>query len=112
MVNSPKGFFASLYDFSFHTFITPKIVQIVYVLWLIAIALWALAFLITGFAAQRSFLGDQQPNVFTILVHVIGAGVIFVAGSISARISLEFIMAVFRIAENTELLRRDDADAG
>lgn len=107
MVEPPKGFIAALYDLSFHTFITPKIIQIIYVIWLIGIALWALTFLIAGFAMQRSFYGEQSPNVLTILVHVVGAAVIFIVGSISARMTLEFVIAVFRIAENTDSLRRD-----
>jgi hypothetical protein len=105
MGTSPSGFFAALYDFSFHSFVTPKIVRIVYVIALAIIALWALSFLISGFIVSRSFLGEYQPSAGTMLFHLVGAAVIFVVGSIAARINLEFIIAVFRIAENTEALR-------
>ena len=107
MVSTPKGFFSSLYDLSFDTFITPRIIRIAYVIWLAAIALWALTFLVAGLAVQPSFYGSGSINGWFFLFHLIGAAVIFVVGSISARITLEFVMAVFRIVENTEFLRRE-----
>jgi hypothetical protein len=111
MVSSPKGFFSSLYDLSFDTFITPRIIRIVYVIWLAGIALWSLTFLVAGFAVQPSFYGEGHVSGWFFLFHLGGAAVIFVVGSISARISLEFVMAVFRIAENTESLRRESDSA-
>lgn len=53
------------------------------------------------------------------MLHVVLAPIIFVLGSLAVRINLEFIMAVFRIAESTAALReapeppqstRDDDD--
>lgn len=106
MVQSPNSFFASLYDLSFRNFITPKIIQIIYIIALVCIGLWALLFLFLGFIPQPSLFGPSSgPSVGGILIHVIGAPIIFVLGSIIARIELEFIIAVFRIAENTEGLR-------
>ncbi len=107
MIESDKGFFASLYDLSFRTFVTPKIIQIVYVLSLAAVAIWSLVFLASGFAPSYGFLGGYSgPNAGSILLHIVLTPVIFVIGSLGARIYLEFIVAVFRIAENTEALRR------
>lgn len=107
MVSSPKGFFSSLYDLSFDTFVTPRIVRVVYLIWLVAIALWALTFLVAGLAVQPTLYGSGSVNGVFFVFHLVGAAVIFVVGSISARITLEFVMAVFRIAENTDPLRRD-----
>ncbi len=106
MVTSPKGFFASLYDLSFHAFVTPKIIQIVYLIALTLAALWALGFLISGFLPSYGFLGAQAPSFGGILLHIIAAPIIFVLCSLGARIYLEFIVAVFRIAENTASLRK------
>jgi len=102
---TPKGFFASLYDLSFHSFITPKIIQIIYIIALIGVGFWSLMFLVTGFTPSYGFFGNTSPSGGQILLHVIGAPVCFVLGSIGARIYLEFVIAVFRIAENTEVLR-------
>jgi hypothetical protein len=105
MVSSPKGFFASLYDLSFDTFITPKIIQIVYIISLVVVGIWTLLFLISGFAPSYGMFGGG-PSAGSILFHLIAAPIMFVVGSISARIYLEFLMAVFRIAENTDPNRR------
>lgn len=103
MVNSPSGFFSSLYDLSFHTFITPKIIQVIYIIALIIAGLWSLAFLISGFLPG---MFGQGPSAISILLHIIGAPIIFVLCSIGTRVYLEFIIAVFRIAENTEAMKR------
>ena len=101
-----KDFLSALYDLSFHAFITPKIIQIVYVLALVGVAIGSLAYLGSAFVPEYSFFGPpQEPSFGGILVHVILTPIIFVLGSIAARIYLEFIVAVFRIAENTEGLR-------
>ncbi len=103
-----KGFLSSLYDLSFHAFITPKIVQIIYVLALVGVAIGSLGYLGSAFAPSYSFFGPpQEPSFGSILLHIILTPIIFVIGSIGARIYLEFIIAVFRIAENTESLRRE-----
>ncbi len=107
MVSSPKGFFSSLYDLSFDTFITPQIIRIAYIIWLAAVALWSLTFLVGGLAVQPTFYGEGHVSGWFFVFHLVGAAVIFVVGSIGARISLEFVMAVFRIVENTESMRRE-----
>ena len=106
--SAAKGFLSSLYDLSFHAFITPKIIQIVYVLALVGVAMGSLAYLGSAFVPEYSLFGPpQEPSFGGILLHIILTPIIFVIGSIGARIYLEFIVAVFRIAENTEGLRRD-----
>ena len=101
-----KGFLSALYDLSFHAFITPKIIQIVYAIALIGIAISSLAYLGSAFVPAYSLFGPPEgPSFGGIVLHVILTPIFFVLGSIAARIYLEFIVAVFRIAENTEGLR-------
>jgi len=101
-----KSFLAALYDLSFHAFITPKIIQVVYFIALIGIGIGSLAYLGSAFMPEYSFFGPPQgPSFGGIILHIILTPIIFVLGSIAARIYLEFIVAVFRIAENTEGLR-------
>jgi ABC-type phosphate transport system permease subunit len=103
---TPKQFFASLCDLSFHTFVTPKIIQILYVISVGVVALASLAFLASGFQPSYSFAGSEGPNAGSILGHIVGALILFGLGVLAARIYLEIMIAVFRIAENTEFLRK------
>jgi hypothetical protein len=100
--SQPRGFFASLFDLSFRSFVTPTIISVVYAIALILIAFWAIVYFASGFMPTYGLFGlGSGPNAFTIFLHAIGAIVIFGVGALVARIQLEFVMAVFRIAENT-----------
>ena len=83
-----SNFFKRLFDASFHTFITPSIVTVVYVLFIIVDAMVALAFL---------FVPDSPEPLIRLFV-----GVIFFFGAlIWFRVSLEAIMVLHRIEQNT-----------
>jgi Domain of unknown function (DUF4282) len=58
-----KGFLGSLFDFSFTSFVTPKIVKVIYVLVAIWTVIWALIFLRFGFK-----YGGAAGGFFTLLV--------------------------------------------
>jgi len=106
---SARGFFASLYDFSFAAFVTPKMVRIIYVIALIAAGLWCLGILLTGFTTFALAMQMQSTPYGTggtglalfAFGEIIGAPILFVVFSIVARMQLEVLIAVFRIAENT-----------
>ena len=77
------NFFGALFDFSFTSFITTKLIPVLYGIWLVLIVLSAVIFLTRG-----------------------GAGIIFavitlVLGVIWARVVMETIIVFFRIAEHT-----------
>lgn len=92
-----KGFFGSLFDISFSSFVTTKIIKFVYVLSLIVIGLGALAVVIAGFA-------DSVATGIVFLVIVAPLGALLYA--IYTRVVLEVLIAVFRIMEsNFELVR-------
>jgi len=85
-----KGFFGSLFDFSFEHFVTPIIVKIVYVLALAALVLGWLVFLAAGFS-QSAGAG--------IAVLVLGPiGLILYLALI--RMTLEFYLAIVRMSED------------
>jgi Domain of unknown function (DUF4282) len=88
-----KGFFGSLFDYSFSSFITSKIIKVLYVLTTIVAALWTLAIIFLAFKAS-SGLG--------ILVLLIGGPIFFVITMIYVRVGLELLMVIFRIHENVE----------
>jgi hypothetical protein len=83
-----KGFFGSLFDYSFSSYITPRIIKVLYVLATVLIALWTLAIILIAFKAS-SALG--------ILALLIGGPIYFVITMIGARVGLEFLSAFFRI---------------
>jgi|SRR3954468_22520216 hypothetical protein len=88
-----RGFFRSLFDISFTSFITTKIIKFVYVVTLVLVAILALLFVIGAFA---------QDTTVGILVLLIGAPLFSLVFLVYARLALEFIVQIFRI---TELLR-------
>lgn len=86
-----KGFFASLFDLSFTEFVTTRIIKVLYVLAIILAAIASLAMLIGGFSrgAGGAIMG------------LILAPLLFLLYVIMARVWLEVIIVLFRIAENT-----------
>jgi hypothetical protein len=91
-----KGFFGALFDLSFSEFVTSKLIKILYVLLLILIAIGLVIGLITSVVSLFSrggFLSGLLGLIFT----PIGA-LIWV---IIARVWMELIIVIFRIAENT-----------
>jgi hypothetical protein len=91
-----KGFMGSLFDFSFSSFVTTKIVKVLYVLAIVVFGLAALAYI--GFAFSVS-VG------FGLLMLVIIAPLTFLLYVIYTRVVLELFIAIFRIMEsNAELV--------
>jgi Domain of unknown function (DUF4282) len=88
-----KGFFESLFDISFTSFITTKIIKFLYVLALIVVGLFALIFVVAAFRASTA------AGVFTLLILAPLLSLIYI---VYARVTLELIIQIFRI---TELLR-------
>ena len=86
-----KGFLGSLFDLSFTEFITTRLVQFIYILAIILAVIVTLMSVIAGFGEGfgRGLLGlIISPVVFLLIV-------------LYARITLELVIVVFRIAENT-----------
>jgi hypothetical protein len=75
-----RGFFASLYDVSFRTFVTPAIVEVVYIIALIIVAIWSIVFLVSGFAPSNGFDAAAGPSAGNIVLHIIVTPIIFFSG--------------------------------
>lgn len=84
-----------LTDLSFKRFVTPRLVRLIYFISLIGAALSAIAWMVSGF----------KTGVFYGLFTIVTGPVAFFIYMLAARVMLEFMLAVFRIAENTEKLR-------
>lgn len=90
-----RGFFASLFDFSFSSFITIRLIKVIYALFIAGSAVFALLFVASAFRASA---------LFGLFVLLIVAPVLFFFYVILARVYLELVVAIFRIAENTSIL--------
>ena len=92
-----KGFLGSLFDFSFTSFVTPKIVKVIYVLVTIWTVIWALIFLRFGFK-----YGGAAGGFFTLFV----VDPILVVLTLGAyRMVLELFMVVHRMHEELKAIR-------
>jgi hypothetical protein len=89
-----KGFVGSLFDFSFSSFVTPKIIKVLYVLFTIWTALVSLLIVIISFRTGGALAG------FFVLIVVVPIYVLLTLGVY--RVVLEAFMVVFRIYEETK----------
>lgn len=85
-----KGFFGALFDFGFHSFVTPSIIKVVYILGLIGIGLTYLFFLIASFSENAGI------GIAVLLLGWIPA-LLYLA---LWRVVLEFYYAVIRMSED------------
>jgi hypothetical protein len=91
-----KGFFGALFDFSFSSFVTTKIVKVLYVLSMIFAGLVWLIYAAVGFSANAG-LGA--------VILLIAGPIFFLFSVIYTRVLLEFFIVIFRVMEsNLELV--------
>jgi hypothetical protein len=91
-MDQAKGFFESLFDFSFTTFVTSKLVKLLYVLSIVGAALVSLFLIVIGFTVSI---------VLGVLMLLIGGPLLFLLSMIYARVFLEVMIVIFRISEHT-----------
>jgi hypothetical protein len=96
------GFLGALFDFGFTSFVTPKIIKVLYVLVTIGTIVSALAFTIVVFKASVAF---------GIVALVFGDPLIILVVMAAFRIFVEFFVVIFRAAEDIRALR-DGGGAG
>ncbi len=93
---SAKGFIGSLFDFGFTSFVTPKVIRVLYPLIVIVAALSALGFIAAAFSTS---------TVFGIVTLFVLAPLFFLVVVAIYRISLEFFMVIFRISDDIRTIR-------
>ena len=86
-----KGFFQSLFDYSFGSFIAARIIKVLYVLTTIIVALNTLALVLFMFKVSSAL------GIFGLLI--LGP-LFFVITMIYVRVILELLMVIFRIHED------------
>jgi hypothetical protein len=91
-----RGFLSALFDFSFTSFVTTRIIKVLYVLILVVVSLVALFYTIIAFRLSTGF---------GILVLVIGDPLYIIIVMAFWRLLLEAFVVVFRIAEDIHAMR-------
>jgi Domain of unknown function (DUF4282) len=91
-----KGFLASLFDFSFTSLITTRVVKFAYVLVTILLFLVALAY---------TYLAFKVNSGLGIGVLLIGDPLYIILGMMFTRLGLEYIIVFFRMAQDIKALR-------
>jgi hypothetical protein len=86
-----KGFWAKFFDLSFGEFVTPSVIKVLFILFMVLIGLSFLGGVING------FLWSPILGVFALIGGLIGA---FIA-LILARVFLEIVIVFFHIHDNT-----------
>lgn len=91
-----------VFDFSFKRFVTPRLVRILYVLSILAALIFALSWMFSG----------ETSGFFDRLTRLVTGPLAFLVYLLGARVSMEFVLAVFKIAENVERLnqRKDSSN--
>lgn len=96
--NDSKSFFATLFDFSFNSFITVRFAKVIYMIIIVVLALYWAFMLLMAFTA---FADGAVTGILAVLgVLVIGA-IVFLFSVLMARLSLEFYVSMVRTAQNT-----------
>ncbi|HEU5157957.1 MAG TPA: DUF4282 domain-containing protein [Streptosporangiaceae bacterium] len=96
--DNDKGFFGSLFDFSFDNFIATKLVKFLYVLSLILASIAAIVYVVVGLVALGN--GSGVGVLFIIL-----APIIWLFFLVLARLYLELVIVMFKISEDIKDIR-------
>jgi hypothetical protein len=94
----PKGFVVSLFDFSFSSFVTPKLIRVLYVL----ATVWTAVLTIAFCSLCLRFAGSGGA---TVIFLIIAAPILFLLGLGSIRVGLEVFMVLHRLNENIQAIR-------
>lgn len=90
-----KGFLSSLFDYSFSSFVTSRIVRLLYVITTVVLALWTIALVVIAFNIS-SALG--------VVALLLVGPLFFVVSLTYARVGLELMIVFFRISENVQAI--------
>jgi len=91
-----KGLWGTLLDLSFSSFITVKIVRVLYVIGIAMAGLLALGTLLGGFT------GDGGAGM--AILGLILAPIVFLVAVLAVRVYMELIIVIFKIAEHTNTI--------
>lgn len=91
-----RGFVGSLFDFGFNSFVTPKVVKVVYVLIMAGLALAEVGYLLFAF---------KESTIFGIISLLVLCPLSFFVYLALWRILLELFIVIFRISDDLRSIR-------
>lgn len=97
-----KGFFGSLFDFSFTHFVFPKVISFIYGVFVVIVGLAYIAGIVVGF---------DQGTLYGVGAIVLGP-LVLTLYLIMVRSSMEIAIVMFRIYDNTDRIAGADRMAG
>lgn len=92
-----KNFVQTLFDFSFDSLITPRIISVIY----------GVAMFFTGIGTLIFVWNALEENFLMGIGSLILAPIVFFLGLVLARIYCELVIALFKVAENTSHLKQE-----
>lgn len=95
-MNPQSSFFSKLFDMNFKEYVTPSIIQVVFLA----------SIVVSGLVAVGVFIALASSGGLGLIGGLILAPLIFIVYVIIARVGLEGITALFAIAENTATIAR------
>jgi hypothetical protein len=102
------GVFKALLDFNFNTVLTPKLIKAVYILVMAMLALGVVGFFLSSLVGFRAGFGA---GILGLVLSIVIMPIVAILYLALVRMSLEMIMAVYKIKEYTGILaekaRRD-----
>jgi hypothetical protein len=101
-----KGFVGAMFDFSFNNYVTPKIVKVLYGLWILFAALTILAGMGGGVMQIVSTYGSAGLGIVQILIAPFAGILVLILG----RVYMEVLIVLFKIAENLGDINRKTKD--
>ncbi|HUT95374.1 MAG TPA: DUF4282 domain-containing protein [Thermoguttaceae bacterium] len=98
---APADFVRALFDVNFHSFLTTKVIKLIYILVLVVLTLsWGVAFL----SGLGTALGMMKDSVLmggvVLLAALIAIPLGYLLSVVWIRVSLELVIILFRIAED------------
>ncbi|ACY96693.1 MULTISPECIES: DUF4282 domain-containing protein [Thermomonospora] len=100
--DNDKGFFGSLFDFSFDNFVAPKLIKFLYVLILVLTSVASVFWVVSGFAMMADgSSGAAVGGLFLIIL----SPVIWFFSVMVARVYLEMLIVMFKISEDLKDIR-------
>ncbi len=87
----PKNFFQSLFDFKFESFITKKVIPVLYGIFLFFALLISIGVVVSGF----------RESIVVGIFALIGSPIVFLILAIIYRVICELILVLFSIEKNT-----------
>jgi hypothetical protein len=91
-----RGFLSALFDFSFTSYVTPKVVRVLYILIVAVLSLGAFLTIVATF-----FTAGPLAGILALII----VPLFYLLALAFYRISLEFFAVIFRVAEDIRALR-------